>query len=185
MQKREETKKIYIVVSQTGSMLSRIIKIVTSCDYSHSSISTCEDLREMYSFGRKHAYNPFIGGFVSESVYYGTMKRFKNTRSIIVSLEVDEETYEQIEERLHDMYSQKENYNYDILGLFLASMHINYVRKNKYYCSEFVRDVLVRSQVDGYEELKAICHPMDFIGLPNAEVIYAGRLNDYPLMYQE
>ena len=179
------TRKIYIVASQTGSVLARAIKVISSKEYSHSSIATEADLSDLCSFGRRHAYNPFFGGFVTESVYYGTFKRFKNTSSLIIEVEVDEDNYQAIEERLEYLREYKEKYDYDILGLFLAAFHIYYTRQYHYYCSQFVRDTLIRSHVKGSTDLSRICHPMDFLQLPNARVIYAGKLRNYPYMYQE
>ena len=44
------TKQIYIVISQTGTILSRILKLVTKAEYNHASISLVPDLNTMYSF---------------------------------------------------------------------------------------------------------------------------------------
>ena len=69
-------KKIYIVLTFTGTMLSRVVHIYTKQEFYHSSLSLDKDLNEMYSFGRYWAYNPFIGGFVKEEIDSGTFKRF-------------------------------------------------------------------------------------------------------------
>ena len=45
-------KKIYIVLTYTGTILSRIIKVFTKKEYSHVSIALDQDLKYMYSFGR-------------------------------------------------------------------------------------------------------------------------------------
>ena len=55
----EQTRKVYIVLSQTGTVLSRILKLYTRSPYNHSSIALTEDLEVMYSFGRLNPYNPF------------------------------------------------------------------------------------------------------------------------------
>lgn len=81
-------KKIYIILTYTGTVLSRIIKCYTKDEFSHVSIALDKDLRQMYSFGRLNPYNPFKGGFVHEGINIGTFKRFKNTRARIYSLEI-------------------------------------------------------------------------------------------------
>ena len=43
-------KKIYIVLTHTGTILSKIIKYWTKDEFSHVSIALDEDLKEMYSF---------------------------------------------------------------------------------------------------------------------------------------
>ena len=70
---------IYIVVTQTGTVLSRILKIVTKAEYNHVSISLDPSLDQMYSFGRKNAYNPIWGGMVQECPKWGTFKRISGT----------------------------------------------------------------------------------------------------------
>ena len=53
-------KKIYIVLTYSGTPLAKIIKLYTKKDYSHVSISLDKKLTKMYSFGRINPYNPFI-----------------------------------------------------------------------------------------------------------------------------
>ena len=73
--------KLYITLTHTGTLLSRIIKVFTKDEFSHISIALDEELEEMYSFGRLHAYNPFWGGFVHDGIDTGTFKSFRNTRT--------------------------------------------------------------------------------------------------------
>ena len=61
MRAENQNKYVYIVISQTGTILSRILKAFTHREYNHASISLKDDLSVMYSFGRKHPYNPFLG----------------------------------------------------------------------------------------------------------------------------
>ena len=88
----EAKKKIYIVISQTGSIVSKFIRIVTRDRYNHVSVTLDKELNTMYSFGRIYTYNPFIGGFVKESVNNGAFKRFiRNTVAVILELEIPQQ----------------------------------------------------------------------------------------------
>ena len=78
---------IYIVVTHTGTILSRIVHSYTKDEFSHVSISLDKELKEMYSFGRLNPYNAFWGGFVHEHIDKGTFKRFYNTRAKVFSLD--------------------------------------------------------------------------------------------------
>lgn len=49
-------KKIYIILTFTGTALSRIIKFATKVEFAHVSIALDEELNEMYSFGRINPY---------------------------------------------------------------------------------------------------------------------------------
>ena len=89
-------KKIYFVLTYTGTILSRIVHIYTGQEFCHSSLSLDAELNEMYSFGRLNPYNPFIGGFVHEGINIGTFKRFKNTKTEIYSLEITAKQYNKI-----------------------------------------------------------------------------------------
>ena len=73
--------KIYIVASQTGTVPSRLIKRVTRARFNHVSISLDEQLDTMYSFARRHPYNPVWGGYVKESPLTGTFARFPKTQA--------------------------------------------------------------------------------------------------------
>lgn len=175
---KETTKQLYIVLSQTGTMLSRILKFATGAEYNHSSISLSADLSQMYSFGRRNPYNPFWGGFVKESPHTGTFKRFQDTKVIIFAVEIDEKHYMEVDKTLHQMYSQQGNYHYNYLGLFLAALHICRRKENCYYCSEFVRQILLKGKVSGVERLNLIVQPIHFLSLPHKE-IFCGRLSEY------
>ena len=96
-------KKIYIILTNSGTILSRVIKLYTRKEYTHVSISLDKRLRKMYSFGRLNPYNPFIGGFVHESKNHGTFKRFVNTTTCIYSIEVEDEQYEKIKQAIKEL----------------------------------------------------------------------------------
>ena len=83
-------KSAYIVISQTGSLLSRAISCFTGSPYSHSSLSLDCTFETMFSFGRLHPYDPFVGGFVREGRSTGTFKRFADTRVLVLHIPVSD-----------------------------------------------------------------------------------------------
>lgn len=172
-------KKIYIIMSQTGTVLSRLLKHITGSEYNHTSISLCPDLHYMYSFGRRNAYNPFWGGFVMESPDFGTFKRFSETKALVLAISVDDETFEEVKTELEAMFADKYSYNYDTLGLLLAYFNIIYKRRNHRYCSDYVRDVLVRHGIEDSKLFPPIVKPMDFLNIPDGEIIYRGKLREF------
>ena len=78
-------KTIYIVLTDTGTLLSKAIGMYTRKDLNHASIAFDKQLTEMYSFGRKQRHNPFIGGFVKENAADGI---FRTCDCAIFSCEV-------------------------------------------------------------------------------------------------
>lgn len=170
---------VFVVVTQTGTILSQILRMVTGDAYNHASISVDDSLRTLYSFGRLHPYNPVWGGFVQESPDSGTFGRFVRTRAKVLQVPVTEEQYQQIKGHLESMYRQRQQYRYNYLGLALAFFHLSYRRKNCYYCSEFVKDVLVRYEVAGPESFGEIVKPMELLELSGSREIYSGILAEY------
>lgn len=174
----EAKRQLYIVISQTGTILSRILKLFTGAQYNHASISVSRDLQQMYSFGRKHPYNPFWGGFVKESPDIGTFKRFYKTKAVVLAVDIDDKKYIELCEFLRTMHLQKKNYHYNYLGVCLAAFHIAYKKHNCYYCSEFVKDMLLKGEVEGAQMLRPIVQPIHFFALPHKR-LYCGRLSEY------
>ncbi|MEM5591749.1 hypothetical protein AAHH67_08270 [Niallia circulans] len=63
-------RKVYIILTDTGTLFTRCIKFFTRKPHNHASISFDPQLNEVYSFGRRKPSNPFIGGFVKENVQH-------------------------------------------------------------------------------------------------------------------
>lgn len=170
-------KKIYIVLTHTGTTLSKIIKTYTRAEFSHISISLDEELTRMYSFGRLNPYNPFWGGFVQEYIGKGTFKRFKNTWTSIYGLEVNDEQYQTIEKSIQKMQDEREKYKFNLLGLIGVLFHIKIQLRNSFYCAEFVKYLMERAMINN--ELPEIIKPEDFKKIQGLEQLYIGFLRDY------
>ncbi len=170
-------KKIYLILTYTGTILSKIVKAYTQKKYAHISISLDEDLQQMYSFGRIHPYVAFIGGFVHEGKNWGTFKRFKNTKAIICCIEVTDEQYEQISTLIAYFNEHRRNYKFNFIGLAMVALNKRVKRKNCFYCAEFVKYLL--DEVNINNSLPAIVKPLDFLEMNNIQIIYEGLLSDY------
>lgn len=176
-----QQKQIYIVMSQTGTLICRLLKLITRKEYNHVSLSLSPDLESMYSFGRKNPYFPFWGGLVNETIDSGTFKRFPKTKALVLAVDISGENYRAIHKKLSQMLSEKEKYHYNYLGVLLAAIHISHRKTNCYYCSEFVKYILQEFDIEGAENLKPIVHPIHFLSIPHTP-IYCGRLKDYTIM---
>lgn len=172
-------KQIYIVLTHTGTALSTIIKYYTKDEFSHVSISLDEELEEMYSFGRLNPYNPFCGGFVHESIKNGTFKRFKNTRTEIYSLNIEDEQYNKLVKIINHFKMNTQKYSFNILGLACVSIKRKIRRKNNFYCAEFVKHVLKSAGITSVAELPEIIKPEDFKKIEGLQLEYKGLLKKY------
>lgn len=172
-----EDKTVYIILSYTGTILSKLIRIFTGAEYCHVSISLDKKLEKMYSFGRLNPYNPFIGGFVHENKKWGTFKRFKKTRCSIYSLCVSKKEYDRINKIIKNIKNDRLRYKFNILGMFVSAIHIKYQKKNSFYCAEFVKYVIENSVND--VDLPKYIKPIHFKNLENTHLLYEGKLHEY------
>ena len=169
-------KKIYIVLTYTGTVLANIVKFYTREKYSHVSIGLDSELNELYSFGRLNPY-PYKGGFVREGINKGTFARFRNTIGAVYSLDIEDEQYEKIVKIIQNVKNNKEKYKFNIIGLFLVSINRKYKKDNSFYCAEFVKYLLEKSF--NKKLLPEIVKPMDFLELDSLELVYEGIFREY------
>jgi hypothetical protein len=171
-------KNIYVVVSKTGSIVSRLIGRATGDPYTHASIALDDSLEPMYSFGRIYTNNPVIGGFVKESVNYGSMKKFRTAEIVVIQLKVENEQYAEINEYIDAMYRQRKKYHYNYIGFFLAKFGLHIHRDNYFYCSEFVKDLLTRFHIIEEKQFSKVVRPVELLNVEGT-VVYQGKLCEY------
>lgn len=172
-------KSVYIVLSQSGSLISKILKFFTGDEYNHSSISLTPTLDKMYSFGRKKLYNPFVGGFIEENKNEGMYKRFQHTRAMVIELKVDEDKYNAIKYFIDYFIDHKTEFVYNYFGILCALFKKNYQTSRKFYCSQFVRECLASFEIENSKELPKVVKPIDFLKLCNKNIIFKGYLKNY------
>ena len=171
-------KEVYIVLTSTGTALSNIIIKYKHAEYGHVSISLDKELDLLYSFGRIHPYNAFCGRLVHEGIHFGTFKRFKDTKCKIYRLTVDEEQHQLMKSKIEEMLNRRPKYKFNIRGLFLAAFNRRIPRNNHFYCSEFVRYILEKGNVD-VTNLPSVVQPDDMRKIKGLKLIYEGLLRDY------
>lgn len=169
--------KIYIVLTRTGTFLSKLIKVYTKDEFTHSSISLDKALNQMYSFGRLNPYNPFYGGFVHEGIKWGTFKRFKKTEVAIYELEIPEDKYEKAKKIIEDIEKNKSKYSFNVIGLFLIAIKKKRVKENTFYCAEFVKHILNESEIN--TKWPDLIRPESFKSIEDKKLIYKGLLREY------
>lgn len=170
-------KKIYILFTDTGTILTRLIKSYTKKTYNHASIAFDAELIEVYSFGRKTAENPFIGGFVREDIH---SVLFRQANCAIYSLSLTNDEFQKMYRYIQEIASKKENYRYNFIGLFGVLFKKPIKRKNAFFCSQFVASVLKESKIIDFEEKDlSLVKPSDLTYSANFQLVFEGRLKDY------
>lgn len=170
-------KKIYIVLTHTGTNLSKLIKSYTKDEFSHVSIALDRELKYMYSFGRLNPYNPIWGGFVHEYINKGTFKRFYLTKAKVYMLEITEKEYEMVKNTIQQIEQEKKQYTFNILGLVAAGFRKRIKGKKSFYCAEFVKYVLDQARIN--TDLPEVVKPEDFKKIEKLQEVYSGFLKKY------
>ncbi len=171
--------KIYLVLSQSDSLISKLLKFFTKDEYNHISISLDKNLNEMYSFARLKPKNPLKGGFVTENFNKGMYKLFPNTKLKVYEKEIDDEKFQNLENIISIFLQNKEKYHYNIKGLMVAKFNKDLERDNYLYCSQFVRKCLVESKIINANELPKVVKPIDFLNIKDIRLTYKGLVKNY------
>lgn len=167
---------IYLLLTKTDTVLSRAIARVTGDPYTHVAISLDKELNELYSFGRKTKSNPFNSGFVREQIIGSIYEENLKCDCAIYETVITDRQYNRLKLELTKMSVDASMYKYNFLGLFNFIFNTNVKRKYKYFCSEFVSEMLRRIDTlpDRYAPEKT--KPSDFIDMDIFNKVYSGQL---------
>ncbi|WP_433594972.1 hypothetical protein [Lysinibacillus xylanilyticus] len=166
---------IYIVLTKTGTLLSKAIGMYTGREMNHASVAFDEELYEMYSFGRRQLNNPLSGGFLREDPERGL---FETADCVIYRCKISHYQYLEMIKIVQYMYWNRDRYKYNFIGLFGVMMQKEVRRERAYFCSQFVAMLL---KVGGLKVCQnpALMTPHCIAQLPYLEKVYAGKLADY------
>ena len=97
-----------MVLTQTGTLPSRTLKLYTRDPYNHISIGFDRNLDVLFSFGRKKLNNPLNGGFVQEGINKGLYSIFKGTICCVYKVEVTDEEFANLKLNIDKFNKEKE-----------------------------------------------------------------------------
>ncbi|WP_018758712.1 hypothetical protein [Paenibacillus terrigena] len=171
------SRKVYILLTDTGTWFSKLIGLYTRAKLNHASIVLDEEMKEVYSFGRKNSLNPLSSGFVKEEVFGNLVRAVtRRTECELYCCTVSEETYERMRLQIRHMEYHQHKYKYNFLGLFGVVFNISIERKNAFFCSQFVAYMLQKHGVPIVNKSIAQITPEDLQNCESLELIYSGDL---------
>jgi hypothetical protein len=172
-------KCVYILLSDTGTIFSRLIKCYTRAPYNHSSIALDQQFNQLYSFGRRSYINPFSAGFIQERVDGGVFLHKKNTKCAIYRLQVSDSQYKGIQAMILQFEENALKYKYNFLGCIGILIGVKFQRANAFTCSQFVSTVLTRSGIHTFNKCCELIRPDDVGAIPKLSLVYEGYLHHY------
>lgn len=169
-------KKIYVLLTKTGTVPSKIIGKLSRARFSHASLSIDNEFTDMFSFGRK-GMKVFPGGFAKENLRTRVLKKYENCPCEVISMEVTDENYEKIKNKALYFSDNKDLFGYSYIGIFACWCRIKLKFKNRYFCSQCVSEILKAGNVQlPYDPL--LMRPMDFMKIKDTKKEYLGTIKD-------
>ncbi len=167
---------VYILLIRTNTWFSRLIGHITGASFTHASVCLDPGSGELYSFARRHTHLPLPAGFTRERLDEGLMGRDPQIPCALYRVEVSPEVRAYIERRLALMESRQRELKYSLIGTVFCFFHRPRARKDRYFCSQFVAELLSDSGAIRLKKPASLYHPCDFPAQPEVELCYRGAL---------
>lgn len=161
-------RKVLILLTKFPDNGSKAIHLITNFQYTHASIGLDEDMNTFYSFVTK--------GFIVEKITRYIRPDWEALPCLLYELDVEEEVYQDIKERLNRFLENKKAMHYTRMGLLLCLLHIPCRIKNHYFCSQFVAEILHESKAVFLRKNSSLYLPKDFGRLQGVKVRFQGNL---------
>ncbi len=132
----ERTRRVYILLSRHYDLFSTFIYFVSLGGYTHVSVGLEDDPQTYYSFNSK--------GFRVEKPEEWRKRRVGMRQYEVM---VTEEEYRFIKEWISSFKLKKTVLKYSKIGVALCIMKVPHKFRNKYFCSQFVTELLKRAGI--------------------------------------
>lgn len=129
-------KQVSLLFSRYSDPMGRVVSHITRKGFSHVSISLEDDPAVFYSFNTK--------GFAIEK----PLKHDPRTRlpgSALVQLRIPSASYAALEKEVEFFLRNRSRFSYSHLGVLLGVLRLPLKRAGRYYCSQFVAELLGRA----------------------------------------
>ena len=171
-------KQVYILLSRTETVPSRMIHKATGGTFTHASLSLTPATDRFYSYARRRLHNPFRAGLLIENIHTFVFAKYPDCHCSLFSLDVSEEAFDRMQRCVTHYLDNYKRAKYNFLGVVPLRLGIRFPRKYRLTCSQFVAIVLAASgevylPKDPYRML-----PNDFLKLSKLQKIYDGPLKD-------
>lgn len=166
---------LYVVLTRTNTVISRLIQIIKHDEYTHAAISLDKNLDQMYSFGRRYTYYPFVGRFRKEEIDKGIYRISRSVPSVIIEVQVSKRQFEKAQEILENFISNSDRYKYNYLGLIHSLLQKSVCHDYRFLCSEFVYHILNESDIVDFQKSRNLVRPVNLLDI-EGKIVYTGDL---------
>lgn len=159
-------KKIYVLMTQYPGYDAKFLMWYTRFPYTHTSVGFEEDMDTFYTFVSK--------GFLVESIRKYEKPDRPSFPCALYEISVPEKTYNNVKALVMAYKARKEHLKYSTLGLVLCCLRIPYKRRNHYFCSQFVAEVLHKSKVLQLKKKSTLYFPKDISKHKELKLVFMG-----------
>lgn len=171
-------KNIYIILTRSTSVPSRLIRHITGETYTHASIAFDDNIHSMYSFARKNASFPLPAGLVEEHIDSGFYLNQSNIPCALLSMQVSERKYFALKSKVFNMFCRANEYKYSIIGLLFCNFKIPLELPGFFFCSQFVAKLLYECDIVSLPKKPSLMHPADFLEIKQFTQVFEGKLGE-------
>lgn len=172
---KRHTHSVYILLTRTSSILSRLIRFLTNAAYTHAALSLDDEFEETYSFTRRNPRLIWPAGLARENLWRGLYFARRDPPCRVYRVRLTEEEYMRIQSRVRAMYADRKHYHYNYLGVAANYFGRQYSTPRRYFCSEFVATMVTTGQ-EGQTLCPARTRPMDLTEVKDFECVYEGTV---------
>ena len=172
-----KTKSVFILLTEQYDPMSRFVRFITWGKYTHASIGLDDHFNHFFSFVTKN-------GFYLERPIKSKKAKKMARKCALYRLDVTEEIYEKIKNMIEGFQIRIEQYHYNYFGVLLCLLkipcilRIPHYRKNCYFCSQFVSELLTLSGAAKLRKKPSLYLPDDFIREPMLRILFQGSLGE-------
>ena len=145
-------KNITVILTKYSDPVSTLVYLISGFGYTHVSLGLDTCGNELYSFNFK--------GFCIESFDKHRHRGVKYSRSY--QLQISNDSYDRLKNRIQYFVAHRSEYRYSLLGVIFSFLHIPHKRKNYYFCSHFVAELLSKSGVMTLKRPPSLYQPNHF-----------------------
>ena len=149
------SRPIYILLTKYSDVFSKTIGLFAGCEYMHASIGL-EDGETFFSFNTKR-------GFCIEKPF----SKVRDAPRILYRIDVPERAYYDIAQRIQAFVNGDGRYKFNYLGTVFCILRmplwsIPVIDNNRYFCSQFVSELLYLSGAAKLRKKPSQFLPKDF-----------------------
>lgn len=169
------TYSVYILLTRSPTLFSRLIHFATDDAFTHASISLDGPGGRFYSFARIYDQLALPAGLVEEGRRWRSQP-WSSTPCRLYELQVSPAVYRRLRRRLEAMYARRELYSYNLLGALSCWFHHPLPRRRHFFCSQFVAQLLEECGAVELEKPPALVRPGDLERLKGLRPVCQGTV---------